>query len=239
MPGYTKADYDNAYRIRVDRYFNRDHPEVAQDPAQTGEVILHYHRWSVKWIVEGMWDTLQPILQIQPTEYVLVVGAGFGWGVEHVTAITGATVAGIDVSDHIQAAQGTDEETEIDEAITAVGLDPATGRGAAIKAYVYDAQPRSNVIVLNEDGSTNQSRNAIRQALGNNWPTVCIVENLVDANTTDQEITQVNNALNLFAGDQRVIWITGKGYPGRTLEQLQTLTGAEVITRDGQIHLVP
>jgi hypothetical protein len=160
-----------------------------------------------------MWDTLQPILQIQPTEYVLVVGAGFGWGVEYLASLTGATCVGIDVSDHIQAQQGTDEETEIDEAITAAGLDPATGRGAAIKAYVYDAQPRSNVIVLNEDMQTNQSRN--------------------------QEITQVNNALNLFAGDQRVIWITGKGYPGRTLEQLQTLTGAEVITRDGQIHLVP
>jgi hypothetical protein len=86
---------------------------------------------------------------------------------------------------------------------------------------------------------TNQSRNAIRSALGNNWPSVVIFENIVDANTTDQEITAANNAANLFAGDQRVIWITGKGYPGRTLEQLQTLTGAEVITRDGQIHLVP
>jgi hypothetical protein len=45
MPGYTKADYDNAYRIRVDPYFNRDHPEVAFDSAQTDAVTLHYHRW--------------------------------------------------------------------------------------------------------------------------------------------------------------------------------------------------
>jgi hypothetical protein len=36
---------------------------------------------------------------------------------------------------------------------------------------------------------------------------------LIDAATTDAEITQVNNALNLFAGNQRVIYVTGKGYP--------------------------
>jgi hypothetical protein len=65
------------------------------------------------------------------------------------------------------------------------------------------------------------------------------LEDLIDAATTDAEITQVNNALNLFAGNQRVIYVTGKGYPGRTLQQLQTLTGAEVITRDGQTYLVP
>jgi hypothetical protein len=65
MPGYTKADYDNAYRIRVDPYFNRDHPEVALDSAQTDAVTLHYHRWSVKWVVEGMWDTLQPSVPIE------------------------------------------------------------------------------------------------------------------------------------------------------------------------------
>jgi hypothetical protein len=96
------------------------------------------------------------------------------------------------------------------------------------------------VIVLQEDAQTNTSRQAIRAALGNNWPDVCIVEDLIDAATTDAEITQVNNALNLFAGNQRrVIYVTGKGYPGRTLAQLQALTAAEVITRDGVTHLVP
>jgi hypothetical protein len=69
------------------------------------------------------------------------------------------------------------------------------------------------VIVLQENAQTNTSRQAIRAALGNNWPDVCIVEDLIDAATTDAEITQVNNALNLFAGNQRVIYVTGKGYP--------------------------
>jgi hypothetical protein len=235
----TKADFDNAYQFRVDRYFNRDNPGVAQDPAQTGEVILHYHRFFMSPILADMWARLAPILNIASTEHVLIVGAGFGWGVEAFIAETGCTTVGIDVSDYINAEKNNTEETEIDAAIVAAGLDPAAGRGAAIKAYVYDAQPRTNVIVLQENAQTNTSRQAIRAALGNNWPDVCIVEDLIDAATTDAEITQVNNALNLFAGNQRVIYVTGKGYPGRTLAQLQALTAAEVITRDGVTHLVP
>jgi hypothetical protein len=50
----TKADFDNAYQFRVDRYFNRDNPGVAQDPAQTGEVILHYHRFFMSPILADM-----------------------------------------------------------------------------------------------------------------------------------------------------------------------------------------
>lgn len=237
----TKTDFDAAYIFRLDRYFNRDHPEVAQDPAQTGEVILHYHRFFMSPILADMWARLAPILNIASTEHVLIVGAGFGWGVDAFIAETGATTVGTDISAYITAEKTNTEEAEIDAEITAVGLDPATGRGAAIKAYVYDGLVRvpANVIVLEEDAQTNQSRQAIRAALNNNWPSVCIVEDLIDETTTDAEITQVNNALNLFAGNQRVIWITGRGYPGRTLQQLQTLTAAEVLTRDGQTYLVP
>jgi hypothetical protein len=166
----TKADFDNAYQFRVDRYFNRDNPGVAQDPAQTGEVILHYHRFFMSPILADMWARLAPILNIASTEHVLIVGAGFGWGVEAFIAETGCTTVGIDVSDYINAEKNNTEETEIDAAIVAAGLDPAAGRGAAIKAYVYDAQPRTNVIVLQENAQTNTSRQAIRAALGNNWP---------------------------------------------------------------------
>lgn len=238
MAGWTKEQYDDAYLCRVDRYFNAEHPEVPQDPAQTGQVILHYHRYFMGPILSDMWARLAPILNIASTQNVLIVGAGFGWGVEAFIAETLCTTVGIDLSDYINAEKNNTEEAEIDAAIVAAGLDPAAGRGAAIKAYVYDAQPRTNVIVLQEDAQTNTSRNAIRAALGGNWPDVCIVEDLIDETITDQEITQINNALNLFAGQQRVIWIA-RETATRTLQQLQTLTGSEVISPDGQTHLIP
>jgi hypothetical protein len=98
---WTKADYDAAYLCRVDRYFNRDNPEVAQDPAQTSEVLLHYHRFFMRPILASMWARLAPILNIAATENVLIIGAGFGWGVEAFIAETGCTTVGIDVSDYI------------------------------------------------------------------------------------------------------------------------------------------
>jgi protein-L-isoaspartate O-methyltransferase len=114
---WTKADYDAAYLCRVDRYFNRDNPEVAQDPAQTSEVLLHYHRFFMRPILASMWARLAPILNIAATENVLIIGAGFGWGVEAFIAETGCTTVGIDVSDYINAEKNNTEETEIDAAI--------------------------------------------------------------------------------------------------------------------------
>lgn len=232
MAGWTKTDYDNAYRFRVERYFG------GRGPGRR-EVNVNYHRWAMQPILADMWLRLGVILNIANTEHVAIVGCGFGWGVDAFIAETGATTVGIDISDYIFAEQGNTEETELRAAIAAVGLDPDTGRGLELMGHLYDAQPRANVVVLNEDMQTNNSRQNIRAALGNNWPSVVIFEDIISDTTLDAEITQANNAATLFAGNQRVIWVTGHDYPGRTLAQLQTLTGAEVITRDGQTHLVP
>ena len=220
MAGYTKAEYDLLYRFRVSRYFGGE--TSGQEP-----VWINYHKYSMAPILADRWALCAPVLNIAPTERVLIVGAGFGWGVEAFIAETGCATVGVDISDYVHAEKDNTEEAEIRSAIVAGGLDPDSGQGAAILAGVCDFQPRSNVIILNEDMQTNQSRGSIRAALGG-WPTVCIVEDMIDENTTDQEITQINNALNLFAGTQRVIYMTD-GQPNRTMQELQTLTGAEVI----------
>lgn len=234
MAGYTKEEYDNLYSFRVERYM----PNGFLDMGVRPEFRCHYHKFFMKPILATMWSRLQPILQIQSTDYVAVVGAGFGWGVEAVIAESGATVVGIDISDYIVTEQSNTETAELRALITANGLDPDTGRGAEILAFIDDGQPRSNVVVLQEDMQTNQSRNAIRAALGNNNPTVVVFEDLVDDTVTDQEITAANNYANLWAGQQRIIWIY-RPKPGRTPQELQTLTGSEVITPDGSLHLVP
>jgi hypothetical protein len=236
MAGWTKADYDNAYRIRVERRYGT-YPAGATRP----EVRAHYHRWAMKDHLDNRWSKMLPVLAIDPSEFVCIVGAGFGWGVESFANRTGCVTCGIDISDYISAEQDNTEEAELRQCIIDGGLDPDTGDGAFLLSQIYDAAPRKDpsIIVLQEDMQTNTSRQNIRAALGNNWPSVVIFEDLIDDNTLDAEITQANNAANLFAGNQRVIWVTAKDRPGRTLQQLQTLTGSEVITVDGLIHLVP
>ncbi|MCK5644341.1 MAG: hypothetical protein KAJ19_26315, partial [Gammaproteobacteria bacterium] len=142
MVGWTKADYDANYRCQIERRMPGGGPPPAEGrPA----VRLHYHKWFMKPILADMWTTLQPVLNILSTDYVCVVGAGFGWGVDAIIAETSATVVGIDISDYIVAEQGNTEEAEIRAEITAVDLDPNTGRGADILAFASDGLPRANV----------------------------------------------------------------------------------------------
>jgi hypothetical protein len=230
MAGYTKEQYEALYRFHASSRFGG---------VETGEspVWLHYHRFFMAPINAARWAACAPVLAIDPSELVLIVGAGFGWGVEAFIAETGCTTVGIDVSDYVDAEKGNTEEAEIRQAITDAGLDPDSGKGATILAVTCDFQPRTNVVVLKEDAQTNQSRNAIRTALGG-WPTVCIVEDLIDATTTEAEILQVNSALTLFAGDQRVIWMHD-GKPQYTCQELATLTGSEVISTNGAEYVIP
>jgi hypothetical protein len=235
MPtNWTKADFDANYRFRLERRMPGGGPRP--DEGRNG-VELHYHRFfMVPWLADR-WATLQPILNILSSDAVMVVGAGFGWGVDAVIAETGATVVGIDLSQYIADEQGNTEETEIRAAIIADGLDPDTGRGAEIFAFAFDNQVRSNVIILQEDAATNGSRQAINTALGGN-PSVVVYEDIIDDDWTDTDIINARNAGNGFGGQQRLIFIY-KGTAARTHQNLfDLLPGTkEVISTDGQVYL--
>jgi len=235
MAGWTKADYDANYRYHVERRMPGGGPPPADN--RPG-VVIRYHRLFMQPILVSMWAKLQPILNILATDDVCVVGAGFGWGVEAVISETGATVVGIDISDYIAAEQSSTEETELRAEVAAVGLDPDTGRGLEVMSFIYDAQPRSNVIVLQEDAKNNQSRQRIRSALGGSWPSVVVYENIVDDTWTDTDIINARNAGNGFGGSQRLIWIY-KQTPSRSYQDLFDLlpSGSEVISTDGQVYI--
>ena len=201
-------------------------------------VYIRYHKLHMQPILASMWATLHPILNILAADYVCVVGAGFGWGVETLIAETGATAVGIDISDYIATAQSTTEEAELRAEVTAAGLDPDTGRGLDVMNFVYDGNPRTSVIVLNEDMSSSQSKSAIREALGKHWPSVIVYENIVDDTWTDTDIINARNAGNGFGGRQRLIWVY-KGTLTRTYQNLFDLlpAGSEVISTDGLVYL--
>ncbi len=234
MAGWTKADYDSNYRYQVERRMPGGGPPPAEGRLP---VYIRYHKLFMQPILASMWATLQPILNISSTDNVCVVGVGFGWGVEALIAETGATVVGIDISDYIATAPST-EEAELRAEVTAAGLDPDTGRGLDVMNFIYDAQPRTNTIVLQEDAKNNQSRQNIRAALGGNWPDVVVYENIVDDTWTDTDIINARNAGNGFGGQQRLIWVY-KGTTTRTYQNLFDLlpSGSEVISTDGLVYI--
>ncbi len=237
MPApWTKADYDTNYRTQIERRMPGGGPPPAEGRPP---VFIHYHRWTMVPLLANRWAILQPILNILSIDNVCVVGAGFGWGVEAITTeVSPANIVGIDISDYITDNVAGTEETELRDAITTAGLDPDTGRGADVLAFAYDGQPRSSVIVLNNNASTGPQRGEIRTALGGNWPSVVISEDIIDDSWTDVEIGQMRDAMNGFGGTQRLIFVY-KGTPTRTHQDLfDLLPGTkEVISTDGQVYL--
>lgn len=242
MPApWTKADYDANYRWRVERHMLGGGPSPTEGRS---EVVVRYHKWAMQPVLASMWARLQPILNILATDNVCVVGAGFGWGVDAVIAETSATVVGIDISDYINAEQSNTEETELRAQVTTAGLDPDTGRGLEVMNFIYDAQPRSNVVILQSDASTQNERQLIRGALGNNWPSVVIAENIIDDDWTDTEVQELRDRMNGFPQSQRLIFVykATTGPQGRSHQDLfDLLPGApnpsEVISTDGQVYL--
>ncbi len=237
MAGWTKADYDANYRTQIERRMPGGGPPPSEGRLP---VRIHYHKWTMVPILSDMWATLAPILSpsISSTDEVCVVGAGFGWGVDAIIAETGATVVGIDISQYIADEQGNSEDAEIRAEITAVGLDPDAGRGADVLAFASDGQPRSNVVVLQNDASTGPQRQVIRTALGGSWPSVCIAENIIEDSWTDTDIVNLRNAMNGFGGAQRLIFIY-KATPTRTHQDIfDLLPGTkELISTDGLVYL--
>jgi len=232
---WTKADYDANYRTQIERRMPGGGP-----PPSAGRqaVRIHYHKWAIRPMLADMWAIMQPILNIGSADHVCVVGAGFGWGVEAIIAETGATTVGIDISQYIADEQSSTEEAEIRAEITAVGLDPDVGRGAEILAFASDGLPRSSVIVLNNGASTGPQRQEIRTALGGNWPSVVIAENIIDDNWTDVEVENLRNSMNGFGGTQRLIFVY-KATAARSHQDIVDLLPGtkELISTDGQVYL--
>ena len=228
---WTKTDYDTNYKFRVERYFG-GHPNTRP------EVVVHYHKWAMAPLLANRWAKLQPILNIQSSDFVLVVGASFGWGVDAIITETSATIVGVDISQYIIDEQANTEETELRVEIEAVGLDPDSGRGLELMGHIYDGEPRSNIIVLQENAATNGSRQNIRAALDGNNPTVCIAEDIINDDWTDTDIVNLRNVMNGFGGTQRLIFLYTETSTRTHQNLFDLLPGTkEVISPDARVYL--
>jgi hypothetical protein len=157
------------------------------------------------------------------------VGAGFGWGAEALVANGYANVIGIENCPWIHEEKHNTEDAEISEALANSWLRHYPEYHGRIKKYLLANEPRSKVPILNEDMSTDRSRNNIEHALGG-WPDVVVMENIVDRDTTESEIIEITRSIEQFPGHEtRVIWIVWRDYPPLTAERIREITGAEVV----------
>lgn len=222
MAAWTKAEFDTAYSIRVERHFG-------SHPGRTGrpEMRLHYNEWAIKPIMDRRWTELLKVISppILTSDRILIVGAGFGWGVRALLERVSCTAIGTDISPYIQAEKAGDDAVEVDAAITTAGLNPTTGRGLFLRDRIRTTGQRAKELVLDEDMSTQQSRQNITGALGG-APTWIIPEDLVNDDMTDAEIVTLAGYLDQSSAKK--VWLYTPT-TARTSEALNVLTGHKII----------
>lgn len=191
----TKQAFDDEYDLGAENGHPNTRPEVR----------LKYNRAVLFSEAQVRAAKFIELLNIQTTDTVLILGAGFGWTVEAMEQAGIVDVVGVDTSPYINAAATSTEEADIDNAITAVGLDPTVGEGATIKATLFDGGniSRTSKGIKNEDLNSGQSRNRLRQALGNQPPDIAITEHLIES-LTDQEVTDLTARVTAFAPAIRI-----------------------------------
>jgi hypothetical protein len=153
-----------------------------------------------------MWGKLIPYFNITSADRVLIVGAAYGWSCEIIEAETGAVCLGVDTSSYIHSTKDLSDRSEIEERIIEAGLDPTQGRGLELLNKYSTSGPRTNAIVLQEDMSSNQAKDAIRAAFGGVDPTRIYFENMIWHDTTRNWLRALTrNALDMTTD---VAWLS-------------------------------
>lgn len=239
-----KATWDLAYSFGAEG-------DVGHPSTRT-EVRLHYHRAIKRPDADIKAARLAAALGwTAPGPTILIVGAGFGWTAEALEDLGYTHVVGTDVSTYIQTNHGGTEEAEMDAEITAVGLDPATGAGLAIKNRLVTRgggsgnRGRSSRGVLNENGKTGGSRGRIKQSLGlsGNDRIGWAVSESVAESLTDAEAIDGSNDMHNIADN--VAHLVVKPKPGalmalnwKTLEEWDALIPGDTWIEDGSFRVL-
>jgi hypothetical protein len=179
---WDKTLYDAAYSFNAEP---DGHPNTR--PA----ITLHYHRYV---LFPEMLRRAQFFIShfgLTSSSRVLVVGCGFGWTVEALNSL-GIPTIGTDVSAYIQGNKSLTEDSDIDGAIRAVGLDPTNGEGLGHFNRLRGGGVRTTATVLNEDSGNNASRNRVKNAIGSD-PTLIITEDIVTSLTDAECATLQSN----------------------------------------------
>jgi len=202
----SKADFDADYDIGAERDGR---------PNTRPQIRLNYNRASILPYCEARAAKLVEIFAWPLTTKILIVGAGYAWTAEILESVYGYTdIVTTDTSPHIQSTQDASEESEIDAAITAVGLDPASGEGLGKKNQFYTPgnRRRHSRNVKDESLNNNGSRNRIRNILGD--LDVAITEDVV-ATLDDSEVVTAAGWIDSVNAGIDVIHLTAVLQPAK------------------------
>jgi hypothetical protein len=192
---------------------------------------LHYHRSVMDGVAQRIATHFDAYFG--PAAFnsrFCVVGCGFGWTIDHLIDRGFTNVVGTETSVYVLAEMDNSDEAELRTAITAVGLDPDTGRGAELLARHLTTGARRGrklgagvVTILGADISTDAGRTAVRTELGG-WPQIVVSEDVM-TNLTDAECLQFHADCGAFGGPQTVVHLVtplmpnqDAGYNWKTLD---------------------
>jgi hypothetical protein len=212
---WDKALFDLAYESNAEP---DGHPNTR--PA----IRLHYNRYVIFPGLVRRVQQLIEILGLTESDRILLIGAGFGWTAEVFNGM-GYTAAGTDTSPYIQSAKDTTEDSEVDAALRATGLDPGSN-GMTHYNRLRNGGTRARATVLDEDSMSRQSRGRVTRAL---WePTIVITEDLVTS-LTDTEAVALHAELVQY-GARVVHFLTENANPNPPFEfNSKSLAGWKLI----------
>jgi hypothetical protein len=171
-------------------------------------VQLRYHRAVLFPDALNRARALAEILSITSADTVCVVGAAFGWTAEALQQTTGCQAAGVDTSRWIQDARGASEETELDAAIVAAGLNPAADLGAVAKQMLVERGGgpgnRGRLTVLSEQLNNNASRIRVRGLFSSGRITVVVTDDFISGLSDAEVATIAGRVAQLDPGNIRV-----------------------------------
>lgn len=197
----TKADWDADYEFGAE-------PEGR--PAGRAEIRLHYNRATFLPYATYRAKKLVELFAWPLSTNILIVGGGYGWTAEVLENVHGYTnIVTTDTSPHVQGNQDASEESEIDAAIAAAGLDPAIGEGLTKKNQLHTPgnRRRHSRSVEDELLNNNGSRNRIKNILGS--MDVAISEDVV-ATLDDAEVVQAAGWIDDVDTGLQVIHLTSE-----------------------------
>lgn len=226
----TKADFDAAYSAGVEPEGTTGRPEV----------VLHYNRYAfLAWHRKRMIN-VAAALGWTSGKRLVIAGCAFGWSLETLLDELGfAQVLGVDTSAYTNSNLTTNEDAEIAAAITAVGLNPASGEGLTLFNRFRDGggpRSRKNTLVLNENLSSNASRNRVRNAMGAPHTYEIFTEDMLTSLTDAECLLASQNAHQVSNGTppgrvSHLVTTTqfggAPGYNNKTLEQWKALIPAD------------
>lgn len=206
---YDKALYDSQYSVRAWAHGVRNTPRVPR----------HHYSWFVqKDRIANTAAMIAALPGFASINKVVLIGSGFGWTAEILIAANPAMeIISVDPSPYVQSNWNVSEETEIRDWLTADGfdpdnidflVDPATGdtltNAQAWAQWLRPDGQRSPVQPMDEDLTTNASRNAVKGAVQGNYDLI-ITEWVLDSWTTDAEIEAFLNDIEAFRPNPSVV----------------------------------